>query len=41
MPANPQLLFDAGPNGAGKLTFSKELWEPGAVIFDVDNLLPA
>jgi predicted ABC-type ATPase len=37
---NPQLLFVAGPNGAGKSTFSKILSNPGAIIFDVDSVIP-
>jgi predicted ABC-type ATPase len=37
---NPQLLFVAGPNGAGKSTFSKVLSQPGAIIFDVDKIIP-
>jgi predicted ABC-type ATPase len=40
MSVYPQLLFVAGPNGAGKSTFSKKLSQPGAVIFDVDQIIP-
>jgi predicted ABC-type ATPase len=40
MPNDPQLLFVAGPNGAGKSTVSKSLSNPGAIIFDVDKIIP-
>lgn len=40
MPDKPQLLFVAGPNGAGKSTFSKVLSQHGAIIFDVDKIIP-
>jgi predicted ABC-type ATPase len=40
MPDHPQLLFVAGPNGAGKSTFSKVLSQHGAIIFDVDKIIP-
>jgi dephospho-CoA kinase len=40
MQNNPQLLFVAGPNGAGKSTFSKTFSKPGAIIFDVDKVIP-
>lgn len=39
MSNNPQLLFAAGLNGAGKSTFSKDLSETGAIIFDVDKVI--
>jgi predicted ABC-type ATPase len=39
MSNNPQLLYVSGPNGAGKSTFSKELSNPGAIIFDVDKVI--
>jgi|SRR5579863_1614869 len=39
MSNNPQLLYVAGPNGVGKSTFSRELSNPGAIIFDVDKVI--
>jgi predicted ABC-type ATPase len=36
---NPQLLIVGGPNGAGKSTHSKDLSQPGAIIFDADKVI--
>ncbi|WP_342645368.1 AAA family ATPase [Mucilaginibacter sp. CSA2-8R] len=35
--ANPQLLIIAGSNGAGKSTYSSDMSQPGAIIFDADK----
>lgn len=35
--ANPQLLIVAGPIGAGNSTYSKDISQPRAIIFDADQ----
>jgi predicted ABC-type ATPase len=40
MAVYPLLLFVAGPSGAPKSTFSKKIVETGAVILDVDQVIP-